>query len=98
MTEHNLPAARFVPASETEVQRVPGQVHFYHCKPGMVQNTDLICIRVHLQPRQCHSFHHHPNMEEIIYMIGGKAEQWIETKKRTLQAGDSAYIPPGVVH
>jgi quercetin dioxygenase-like cupin family protein len=37
-------------------------------------------------------------MEEIIYVISGTAEQWVDRENRTLQAGDSAHIPANVVH
>lgn len=43
-------------------------------------------------------FHIHPNKEEVIYVIEGKAEQWIEQENRTLGPGDSAYIPKSAVH
>jgi quercetin dioxygenase-like cupin family protein len=37
-------------------------------------------------------------MEEIIYVISGTAEQWVDHEKRILTAGDSAHIPKDVVH
>ena len=37
-------------------------------------------------------------MEEIIYVVSGTAEQWVDKQKRTLTAGDSAHIPKNVVH
>ena len=37
-------------------------------------------------------------MEEIIYVLSGTAEQWVDREKRTLKAGDSAHIPRDVVH
>jgi quercetin dioxygenase-like cupin family protein len=37
-------------------------------------------------------------MEEIIYVVSGVAEQWVDREKRLLRAGDSAHIPRDVVH
>ena len=30
--------------------------------------------------------------------MSGRIEQWIDREKRILGAGDSAFVPPGVVH
>jgi quercetin dioxygenase-like cupin family protein len=64
----------------------------------MVTDTNLLFVRAHLQPRQAHKFHYHPQMEEILYMLSGTAEQWVEKEKRIMRAGDSLYVPAGVVH
>ena len=45
-----------------------------------------------------HNFHYHPNQEEILYVVSGTIEQWLEGERRTLGPGDSIFIPPGVVH
>ena len=45
-----------------------------------------------------HAFHTHPELEEMIYVLAGEVEQWVETEKRVLRPGDSAHIPAGVVH
>jgi quercetin dioxygenase-like cupin family protein len=37
-------------------------------------------------------------MEEIIYVLAGTAEQWVDREKRILRAGDIAHIPRDVVH
>jgi len=40
----------------------------------------------------------HPGMEEIIYVVEGRAEQWVDRGKRTLEAGEIAHLPRDVVH
>ena len=55
-------------------------------------------VRVRMPVGQAHQFHHHPGMEEIIYVESGTAEQWVEGEKRLLKAGEIAHIPRGVVH
>ena len=37
-------------------------------------------------------------MNEILYILKGKAEQWVEDEKQILGPGDSVYIDPDVVH
>ena len=37
-------------------------------------------------------------MEEILYVLSGTAEQWVEREKRVLRPGDSVYLPVGIVH
>jgi quercetin dioxygenase-like cupin family protein len=51
-----------------------------------------------MPPGKGHAFHRHPEMEEIIYILEGEAEQWVEREKRLLRAGDTAHIPTGLVH
>jgi quercetin dioxygenase-like cupin family protein len=51
-----------------------------------------------LNPGDGHSFHKHPDQEEVMCVVSGKVEQWIGKGKRVLSPGDAAFIPPGVVH
>jgi quercetin dioxygenase-like cupin family protein len=64
----------------------------------MVKDTNLMFVRAHLLPGEAHRFHHHPNMEEILYVLSGTAEQWVEKEKRVMGSGDSLYLPVGIVH
>jgi quercetin dioxygenase-like cupin family protein len=90
---------RFVSFAETEVEPVPpGKIHHWYCKPGMVRDTNLMFVRAHLEPGQAHAFHHHPEMEEILYVLSGTAEQWVEREQRLMKAGDSLYLPAGIGH
>ena len=89
---------RIVPFSEAEVEYLPGKTHFWQCKPGMVRDTNLNFVRAHLDPGEAHAFHFHPKMEEILYILSGTAEQWVEKEKRMMKPGDSIYLPVGIVH
>ncbi len=91
-------AWRIVPFNEAEVEKLPGKTHYWHCKPGMVADTNLMFVRAQLPPGEAHNFHHHPEMEEILYILSGTPEQWIEKEKRVMRAGDSIYLPTGIVH
>jgi len=98
MAERPLPTWRFVSFKETDVETLPGKTHHWYCKPGMVADTNLMFVRAHLLPGEAHKFHHHPQMEEILYILSGTAEQWVEREKRVMRAGDSVYLPVGIVH
>ena len=47
---------------------------------------------------RAHRFHFHPKMEEILYILSGSAEQWVEREKRIMQPGEALYLPAGVIH
>ena len=64
----------------------------------MVDDTNLMFVRAQLPPGEAHRFHFHPKMEEILYVLSGSAEQWVETEKRLMKPGDSLYLPAGIIH
>lgn len=59
---------------------------------------DLVVIEVDLLPGFGHSFHVHPNQEEVLYCVDGAVEQWIGTERTLLHPGDSAFIAKNTVH
>ena len=58
----------------------------------------IVTIEATFLPGKCHDFHRHPGQEEVIYVIEGTIEQWLEREKSTLSAGDSVVIPASAVH
>ena len=78
------PAWRFVSFEETVVERLPDRAHFWHSRPDMVKDTNLLFVRCQIFPGQAHKFHCHPRMEEILYILSGTAEQWVENEKRIM--------------
>jgi quercetin dioxygenase-like cupin family protein len=58
----------------------------------------LTVIDVTFEPGKGHNFHKHPDQEEVILVIAGMVEQWVDREKRILGPGDSAFIPAGIVH
>ena len=91
-------ARRFVTADEVQVEPSPWGPHEWLCRPGLTEAEGLLLVRVRMPPHRAHQFHRHPAMEEIIYVISGTAEQWVDRERRTLRAGESAHIPRDVVH
>jgi quercetin dioxygenase-like cupin family protein len=92
------PEWRFVGLNDAEMESLPGKTHHWYCKPGMVRDTNLMFVRAFLEPGEAHRFHYHPHMEEILYVLSGTAEQWVEREKRRLGPGDSVYLPANLIH
>ena len=68
------------------------------CRPGLVAAEKLLLVRANMDPMFCHPFHFHPHREEIIYVVYGRAEQWVGKEHRILRAGEMAHIPAGTIH
>lgn len=98
MSNHPKPSWRFVSFDQTEIERLAGKTHHWYIRPGMVQETNLLFVHAQLAPDQAHKFHFHPLMEEILYILAGTAEQWVEREKHLMKPGDSLYLPAGIVH
>ena len=89
---------RFVTSTEMEVEQLPWGPHEWLCRPGLTDARDLLLVRVRMPPGKAHAFHRHPSMEELIYVVSGQAEQWVETRSQLLGPGDVAHIPKNLVH
>jgi quercetin dioxygenase-like cupin family protein len=89
---------RFVTSADMSVERLPWGQHEWLSRPGLTDAKELLVVRVRMPPGQGHAFHRHPSMEEIIYVISGRAEQWVETTSRFLGPGETAHIPKNLVH
>lgn len=91
-------ARRFVAGEDVAVEMLPWGPHEWLCRPGIVEAKQLLVVRVTMPPGRGHAFHRHPRMEEVIYVVEGEAEQWVERQKRTLKPGEIAHIPIDMVH
>ena len=89
---------RFVTAADAAVEPSPWGPHEWLCRPGLTDAKDLQLVRVSMPPGTGHAFHRHPAMEEIIYVVAGRAEQWVDRESRILGPGEIAHIPKDVVH
>jgi len=91
-------ALRFVTAARARVEYAPWGKHWWLSQPGLTDTAQLTLVRVRMRPGAGHQFHYHPAREEIIYVLEGVAEQWVDRDRRRLGAGEIAFIPEGVVH
>lgn len=89
---------RFVSSREVQTEASPWGPHEWLCRPGLTDADGLLLVRVRMPSGRAHQFHRHPAMEEIIYVLAGTAEQWVDREQRILHAGDLAHIPRDVVH
>ena len=89
---------QFRSSSEAKREEVPWGSLAWFSDPDTTGANALIVVEVHFEPASGHNFHKHPNQEEVIYVIDGEIEQWVDQEKRTLRAGDSALIEKNVVH
>ena len=89
---------RFVTSKRAQVELAPWGKHWWLSRPGLTDTKQLTLVRVKMKPGAGHRFHYHPAREEIIYVLDGVAEQWVDREKRLLKAGESAFIPAKVVH
>lgn len=74
-----------------------GDMTFLSC-PELTGARDVFVMEVVIEPGQGHDFHRHPDQEEVITVIEGSIDHWIEAEHRTLVAGESVRIPTGTVH
>ena len=89
---------RFVTAADAVVEPSPWGPHDWLSRAGLTAAERLMLVRVTMAPGKGHAFHRHPALEEIIYVVSGRAEQWVDRASRLLGPGDAAHIPADVVH
>lgn len=89
---------RFVTSADLQIEPSPWGPHEWLCRPGLTEAEGLLLVRVRMPVGRGHQFHRHPALEEIIYVLSGTAEQWIDRERRILHPGETAHIPPDVVH
>jgi quercetin dioxygenase-like cupin family protein len=90
--------SRFVTLNEALRETNAWTNNEWLCRPELVAADKLLLVRANMDPGRCHPFHYHPHREEIIYVIYGRAEQWVGDHFKILGPGEMAHIPPGVIH
>ena len=89
---------KFVKKKDLLKEQVLGRDHYWHFNAELSKEADTYLVKVHMPPGGFHDFHRHPEMNEILYILKGTAEQWVEDEKQILGPGESVYIDPNVVH
>lgn len=89
---------KFILKADVEREQLEWGELGWICRPKQTGASDLTIIQVTLNPGGGHDFHKHPNQEEVITVVSGQIEQWLEDKKQILQAGESIFIDADVVH
>jgi quercetin dioxygenase-like cupin family protein len=91
-------SGKFISASQVEREQLAWGTLGWISRPASTNAKDLVVIEVNFSPGFGHNFHKHPDQEEVIYVVEGEVEQWLEQNKRVLKSGDSVFIPADVVH
>tara|TARA_R110002049_G_scaffold9962_2_gene49668 strand:- start:42642 stop:43055 length:414 start_codon:yes stop_codon:yes gene_type:complete len=89
---------KFVKEKDMMYEEAFGRVHYWHYHPEIIKGADSYMVKVVMPEGGGHNFHVHPEMNEILYILKGTAEQWIEGEMQILHAGDSVYIDANVGH
>ncbi len=89
---------RFVTTPDAIVEQLPWGPHEWLVRPGLVEAAQLQLVRVTMPGGQAHRFHRHPCLEEALYFLEGRAEQWVGRERRVLGPGDVAHVPRNEVH
>src|SRR5687768_18617848 len=92
------PPRKFVTAAEAVRFQSPWTLEEWLCRSDIVNNQQLLLVRANMDPRRCHPFHTHPTREELIYVVSGRAEQWVRKEHKILGPGAMACIRSGEVH
>jgi quercetin dioxygenase-like cupin family protein len=92
------PPLRFVTPAEAIKEEYKGRTNYWLSRPGLTEAKQLQICQATLPYGEGHNFHTHPELEEVIYVLSGEVEQWVEKEFRLLKAGEVAHIPAGVVH
>jgi len=95
---NDIAQRRFVTAAEKVDFLSPWTLEEWICRGDVVNNKQLLLVRANMEPFRSHPFHHHPTREELIYIVSGRAEQWVGRTHRILGPGEMAFIPMGEIH
>jgi quercetin dioxygenase-like cupin family protein len=89
---------KFMIASETKLEALDWGRIGWLSNPASTGAAQLAIVEGSLIPGKGHNFHKHPHREEVLFVVAGRIEQWIDREKRLLGPGDAAFMPPGMVH
>ena len=78
---------KFVIAKEIEVKADDSGATSRLSDPPSTGAKQLTVIDVNFDPGKGHNFHKHPDQEEVLVVITGKVEQWVDRERRILGPG-----------
>ena len=89
---------KFVTRETVLHQSVPNCELGWHSSPSFTSCKNVVVVEAVFVEGKSHAFHRHPNQEEVIYVLEGRIEQWLEKEKSVLGPGESLFIPANVIH
>ncbi|MDA1192188.1 MAG: cupin domain-containing protein [Candidatus Poribacteria bacterium] len=87
-----------VKAENPLVMNLPHCVLEWHCFADNTPSTKLAFGTATFPVGGGHDKHRHPNAEEFIYVVKGKARQGLEGQEFAMLPGDCIHIPQNAVH
>lgn len=66
--------------------------------PGVTDGSALEVVRGAIQPDGGASPHHHDGIEQVCYLVSGRAEVSVGGEDFTMGPGDCCYFPAGMTH
>src|SRR5262249_51187886 len=91
-------AGKFITRSVVQATQLDWGTTAFLSNPTTTGAELLTVMEVILAPGKGHNFHKHPDQEEVIMVVKGRIEQWLEDKRQELGPGESVFIPADVVH
>lgn len=89
---------KFITSDDVEREQLEWGEIGWLSRPSLTDADDITVMDVTVKPGFGHAFHKHPNQEEVIYVMNGQIEQWLEQEKQMLGPGDAIFIDANVVH
>jgi quercetin dioxygenase-like cupin family protein len=89
---------RFVTSREAQVEELPWGPHEWLARTGLTESRQLQLVRVTMPAGKAHRFHRHPELEELLYVVEGRLEQWVGRERKVLGPGELAHVPIDEVH
>jgi quercetin dioxygenase-like cupin family protein len=91
-------AGKFVTRATLELTHLDWGSTAFLSNPTTTGARQLTVMEVILTPGNGHNFHKHPDQEEVICVIEGRIEQWLESRRNELGPGEAVFIPADIVH
>lgn len=88
----------FVTSADAEVALEAWGRHEWLARPGLGAVGAMRLVRVTMPPGRAHAFHRHPGFAELLYVLSGRAEQWVRGTQRVIGPGDVVHVPKDAVH
>ena len=73
---------KFISSRDVKREQVDWGSLAWFSSPVASAAKNLVVLEVGLKPAGGHNFHKHPDQEEVIYVLEGEIEQWVDREHR----------------
>jgi quercetin dioxygenase-like cupin family protein len=89
---------KFIRREDVVIEKLDWSTLGWVSSPSTTAAKKITFIELTIKPGMGHNFHFHPNQEEVIMVVEGQVEQWLEQEKTILVPGEAIFISPGEIH